>query len=239
MPAEYWNPGTKVSTWIIKDHEDNLYVSDKSEHVNLYGYSIENFDENWFSLGGFSMQSNLLFHPVPYMLRDEPKHFLRGYFNAFTSVFYPDICACVEHALPTLADNNAVWFKTSDEAQSTFWLRSMFVRESGENLYLGQSIPRNWLSNGNNIGIEAAATYFGPVSFRVESNVIQNRITAFVDPPGRNSPDTIYVRLRHPELKPLKSVTVNGKPYADFDAAREWIILPGNLRGSQKIVAQY
>ncbi|MCE5226437.1 MAG: hypothetical protein LLG05_11355 [Porphyromonadaceae bacterium] len=226
-------PSNGISTDIIKDYEDNLYLSGQ------YGYTIKNFGQNWFSLGGFSMQSNLLCHPIPYILRDEPKHFLRGYFNAFTSTFYPDICALVEHALPSLSDNNGVWFKPSDEAQSTFWLRLMFVHENEDDLYLGQAIPRDWLADGNNIGIESAATYFGPLSFRIKSKSNQGQITAILDPPVRNSPKNIYVRFRHPYSRPIRSVTVNGKQYSNFDANKEWIILPGPVQGVQEIVAQY
>ncbi len=234
-----FEPWDEISTWIIKDHEDNLYITDKSVRENEYGYAIENFDKNWFSQGGFSMQSNLLCNPVPYIFRDEPKHYLRAYFNAFESVFYPDICACVEHALPTLADNNGVWFKPSDEAQSTFWLRMMFVRENGDDLFLGQSIPRDWLTDGNNIGIQSALTHFGLVSFSVKSQTSQDKITVILNPPQRNAPENIYLRLRHPTLKPIRNVTVNGKEYKKFDAKQEWVILPGELNEDQEIVVHY
>jgi len=234
-----FEPWDEISTWIIKDHEDNLFITDRSVKENEYGYAIDNFDQNWFSQGGFSMQSNLLCHPVPYIFRDEPKHFLRGYFNAFTSVFYPDICACVEHALPTLADNNGLWFKPSDEAQSTYWLRMMFARENGEDLFLGQSIPRAWLTDGNNIGIKSALTHFGLLSLSINSQTAQDMITVTFDPPRRNSPENIYLRLRHPSSKPIKNVTVNGKEYANFDVNQEWVILPGTLNGVQEIVMHY
>ena len=234
-----FDPWDEISTWIIKDHEDNLYITDKAIRENEYGYAIDNFAQNWFSQGGFSMQSNLLCSPVPYIFRDEPKHYLRAYFNAFESVFYPDICACVEHALPTLSDNNGVWFKPSDEAQSTFWLRMMFVRENGEDLYLGQSIPRDWLTDGNNIGIESAITHFGVLSLSIKSQTGQDKITVTLHPPLRNYPENIYLRLRHPTLKPIRNVTVNGKEYAKFDSKQEWVILPGKLNGTQKMVVHY
>ena len=232
-------PWDKMSTWIIKDHEDNLYISDKLDHENQYGYTIDNFEKNWFSLGGFSMQSDLLCHPVAYMFRDEPKHFLRSYFNSFTALFYPDVCALVEYAAPTVADNNGVWFKPPDEAQSSYWLRLMFVRENGEDLYLGQAIPRYWLSDGKKIGIEKAATYFGPLSLQIKSESGKGQITAVLNPPNRNSPKNIYLRLRHPDSKIIRSVTLNGKSYKNFDADKEWIILPGNIQGIQELVAYY
>lgn len=226
-------PESVEAKWIMKDYEDNLYISD------TYGYSIPVFDRYWFSRGGFSMQSQLLDGPIPYIKDDKIKHFLRAYFNGFTAAYFPQVQMCNEHAMPELGYPFGDFFKTSDEAQSTYWLRLMFVRENGKDLYLGQAIPRYWLSDGNNIGIERAATYFGPLSLQIKSESNLGQITAVLNPPKRNSPKNIYVRLRHPHSKPIQGVTVNGKRYANFDANKEWIILPGTVQGVQKLVAQY
>jgi len=227
------DPKSVESKWIMQDYEDNLYISDN------YGYSIPTFDKFWFSRGGFSMQANLLDSPMPYIFRDEIKHYVRTYLNAFASAFEPDIRMCNEHSLPELGYPAGDHFKTSDESQSTRWLRLMFVRESGEDLILGQAIPRYWLKNGNNIGIDQAATYFGKMSLRIKSRAANGEIEATVIPPSRNQPKNIYVRLRHPREKSIQSVTLNGKPYNKFDAEKEWIILPGNAQGEQKIIAKY
>ncbi len=89
-------PDAPEAAWILKDYEDNLYISDG------YGYSIPVFDRFWFSRGGFSMQANLLDGPIPYLYRDEIKHYLRAYFNGFASAFYPEIRMCNEHSNPEL-----------------------------------------------------------------------------------------------------------------------------------------
>jgi hypothetical protein len=219
--------------WIMKDYEDNLYISD------TYGYTIPVFDRFWFSRGGFSMQSQLLDGPIPYIKDDKIKHFLRAYFNGFTAAYFPQVQMCNEHALPELGYPAGDFFKTSDEAQSTYWLRLMFVRENGDDLYLGQAIPRYWLSDGKNIGIERAATYFGPLSFQIKSQSDKHEITAVLNPPERNAPKNIYVRLRHPGSKQIRSVTVNGKQYNNFDAKMEWIKLDGTVRGVQELTAHY
>jgi hypothetical protein len=230
--SEILDPHSQESTWIMKDFEDNLYISER------YGYTVEDFERDWFSLGGFSMQSNLLPSPLPYVLRDEPKQFLRSYFNSFTSVFYPDICACVEHALPTLAGNNGVWFKPSDEAQSTYWFRMMFVYENGNELNLGMVMPREWLENGKSIEIERAMTYFGEMGYKIKSEVASGKITMTLQPPTRNIPESINVRFRHPQEKPVKKVLVNGKEWSDFDPAKELIML-GKVTEKTEIVATY
>jgi hypothetical protein len=226
-------PTVPETRWILQDYEDNLYIS------NRYGYSIPAFDAFWFSRGGFSMQANLLDGPLPYLWRDEIKHYLRAYFNGFASAFYPEIRMCNEHSLPELGYPAGDLFKTSDEAQSTYWLRLMFVNEQGPDLYLGQAIPRYWLANGHQIGIQRAATHFGPLSLQYDSQAPKGTIKVVLDPPARNQPQTIYVRIRHPQAKPLQSVLVNGQPYDKLDRDKEWIVLPGALQGRQEIVARY
>jgi hypothetical protein len=146
---------------------------------------------------------------------------------------------CNEHSLPELGYPAGDHFKSSDESQSTCWLRLMFVNEQGEDLYLGQATPRYWLANGNKIGIERAASHFGPLSLRYESHAAEGRINVTLDPPVRNSPRAIYVRIRHPQAKPIKSVLLNGQACDKVDRDKEWIVLPGALKGRQEIVVQY
>ena len=117
------------------------------------------------------MQANLLCNPIPYLLRDEPKHFLRAYFNAFATSYFPDTRMMTEHALPNIGDHRGDHYKSSDEANSTFWLRMMFVQERGDELWLGAAIPRYWLADGKTCGIEDAGTYFGPMSVRYKSEI--------------------------------------------------------------------
>lgn len=226
-------PDAPETEWILKDYEDNLYISER------YGYAIPAFEEFWFSRGGFSMQANLLDGPLPYLWRDDVKHFIRAYFNGFASAFYPEIRMCNEHSLPELGYPRGDHFKSSDEAQSTYWLRLMFVNEVGPKLYLGQAIPRYWLSHGNKIGIRNAPSNFGVLSFTIESKAAEGTIKALLDPPGRNPPESIFLRLRHPDGSKIKSVTINGRPYENFDADKEWIILPGKLSERQEVVATY
>ena len=226
-------PDAPETKWVLKDYEDNLYISDR------YGYSIPAYDAFWFSRGGFSMQANLLDGPLPYLWRDDVKHYIRAYFNGFASAFYPEIRMCNEHSLPELGYPAGDHFKSSDEAQSTYWLRLMFVNEQGGSLYLGQAIPRYWLADGNRIGIERAASQFGPLSVQYESHAADGTVKVLLDPPTRNRPEAVYVRIRHPRAEPLKSVLLNGKAYDGIDGKKEWIVLPGTLAGRQEIVAQY
>jgi len=250
-------PWDRMSTWIIKDFEDNLYISEQ------YGYNITGdqaegldrikpdsvgFERYWFSRGGISMQANLLCNPIPYLLRDEPKHFLRAYFNAFAVSYWPDTRMMTEHALPNIGDHRGDHYKSSDEANSTYWLRMMFIQERGDELWLGAAVPRYWLAQGKSCGIENAATYFGPMSVVLRSMVEEGRIEMTIDPPRRNPPKRILARFRHPKGKTMTRCELNGKrvparrgpAYDRFDPQKEWVILEAPaLAGPIHIIAYY
>ena len=223
------------AAWIIKDFEDNLYISEQ------YGYNItgEQFERYWFSRGGISMQANLLCNPIPYLLRDEPAHFLRAYFNAFAVSYWPDTRMMTEHALPNIGDWRGDHYKSSDESNSTYWLRLMFVEERGDELWLGAAIPRYWLADGKKCGIENAATYFGPMSVKWESKVGKGKIEMTLDPPRRNPPRKIYIRFRHPDGKKITRCELNGKTCKNFDPEKEWVVLDQCPKKTTRIVAYY
>ena len=227
------DPGSREAEWIMKDYEDNRYISDK------FGYTIPAFDRFWFSRGGFSMQPNLLHGPLPYFYRDQIKHFLRAYFNPFAAAFDPTWRMLCEHPLPELGYFVGDHYKTSDEAQSNYWLRLMFVAELDGALHLGRGLPRYWLRDGKAIGIKDASTYFGKMSYEIRSKVKEGKIEMSLDPPSRNAPREIMVRFRHPEAKPIRRVTVNDKTWQDFDAAKGDIRLPRTISGHTEIVAEY
>jgi len=227
-------PNERMSNWIVQDYEDNLYLSEQ------FGYSLAgtDFDRYWFSRGGISQQANLLCNPIPYLLRDEIPHFLRAYFNAFAVSYFPDTRMMTEHALPNMGDFRGDHYKTSDEANSTYWLRMMFVLERGGDLWLGAAIPRYWLADGQRIGIENASTYFGAMSVSFESEAANGRITMRVEPPKRNPPQRIIARFRHPEGKRMTHCEVNGLPCTEIDRDKECVVLQTSTEPSE-IVAYY
>lgn len=214
--------------WILKDYEDNLYLS------NQYGYTVEHFDQHWFSRGGMSLQACLLLDVEPYLYRDEPKHVLRALFNAQSVSYFPDVRMNTEHAAPSFDDWRGDHFKSSDEANCAGWLRYLFVREEGDTLLVGQAVPREWLRGGQQCGIERTVTYFGKASVRYAGG--QDQITAQLDAPTRNPPGQIRLRFREPNGRPLQSVDVNGVPWPKFNG--EWVELPGNI-GQASLVARY
>jgi len=221
-------PDAREAAWILKDYEDNRYLS------NQYGYVLDDFEKHWFGRGGMSMQACLLLDVEPYLYRDEVKHALRALFNAQAVSYFPDVRLNTEHALPEMGDWRGDHYKTSDEANCAGWLRYLFVREEGDTLLVGQAVPREWLRPGQRCGIERTATWFGPTSVLYAGS--ENEITATLDGPTRNPPKEIRLRFREPTGRPLQSVSVNGRPWRKF--AGEWVGLPGNL-GRATVLARF
>lgn len=115
-------------------------------------------------------------------------------------------------------------------------LRMMLVREEGDDLWIGQAVPRSWLKTGNKIEVSGAPTKFGPVSFSIESNTDRGEILANLTAPERKTPQQIFLRLRHPDGKKIKAVRVNGKPMKTF--SDETLTLP-SPRGTLQIQIIY
>jgi hypothetical protein len=130
-------------------------------------------------------------------------------------------------------------YKSSDEANSTYWLRMMFIQERGDQLVLGAAIPLYWLADGKKCGVENAATYFGPMSVKFESITSKGRIEMTIDPPRRNPPKKIFVRFRHPDGKRMTRCEVNGKAYKNFDPEKEWVVLTECPEKTTRITAYY
>jgi hypothetical protein len=76
------------------------------------------------------------------------------------------------------------------------------------------------------------------VAYEIVSDVDHNTIRANVNVPTGRPPAVVILRLRHPRAARMKSVTVNGKPWADFDAEKETITLK-HVGGAVGVVASY
>jgi hypothetical protein len=109
-------------------------------------------------------------------------------------------------------------------AETLSLLRSMLVLEELENnietgdIHLMKGVPRAWLEDGKKIRVTDAVTYFGPLSFAVDSQAGRGTITATIEPPSRDPWRSIVLWLPHPAKAPIRRVTVNGVEHRDFDA---------------------
>ena len=199
--------GEPEEGWIIDHVNDNLYLT-------CIGLADEPF---------YSGQLNA------HLRRDEVKHFLYTFYSLAANGFNL-------HHLTTYE------FSPAGKQELTHWAQGhydgaffgMLCRQDGKTLRLCQATPRRWLEDGKEIKLERYYTDFGPITFKVVSRLNSGTVEATIEPPTRNRCEGIVLRLRVPEGRKMKNITVNGAAHEAFDAAREEISL--ELRGEKLLV---
>jgi hypothetical protein len=114
----------------------------------------------------------------------------------------------------------------------------MLVQERSEDLWLAPFVTDQWLKDGGRIAVKNAPTRFGKVSYKITSHLAQGFIEAEVETPTRERPRQTVLRLRHPDGKPIQSVTVNGKPHSGFDR-NQGLIRLASRQGAVVIRVEY
>jgi hypothetical protein len=228
-----FEPDEDISTWMLKDSEDNVFVSRyRGRQVDL-----ERF---WFSQGGNTIQSGMLPMVMIYLKRNQPEHATRSLFNGFAQNIYRDVRCFSEHPVSAFGIGFGPFYKTPDENCWINWLRNTLLMEKDdETLVIAPGAPRAWFADGESFSAEEMATYFGPMSYRVTSEAAKRRILIEIDPPHRNAPKWLSVRLRHPDGLPIKSITLNGSPYTEFNPADDTVTIPGSYAARIELIAQY
>jgi hypothetical protein len=221
-------PDEPVTTWILEDYEDNLFMSEESMGVP---------ERDWFSRGGITLQPNLVNTPSIYMQRKRLPQALRAFYNTFAVSYYPDVGAYTEW-VPSLGTGGGPFFKTSDEAAFLTFLRLMLVREQGDRLCLNCGAPRRWLRPGAVTEIAQAPTYFGHIGFRIESHLHQGFVNADITCAPDLTAREIEIHLRPMNGKKISSVQVDGKNWARFDAESAAVVLPA-AAGDRHVRVEY
>ena len=144
-------------------------------------------------------------HDYIHLKRGEEKAFLKTYYNQLTSLQDRETYTFWEHYF------GASQHKTHEEAWFLMQTRWMLYLEEGETLAFLRGIPRQWLEDGKKIELHDVATYFGPVSLKVESDLSNAVIRAQIRCQTKRQPKTITIRLPHPEGR--KAVAVTGGRY--------------------------
>ncbi len=208
-----FDPNGWMTTAMLHDHEDNLFLNnDGAANEPVY-----------------VQQGNA------YLLRDDAKNTIRSFYSMLACAFSHEQLTSLEHRWawgqyygPPSTDG--AWFEL---------YRRMLINEVGnDTLRIGQAIPREWLKSGQKIEVKDAPTNFGPLSLRYESEG-SNQIKAELDLPQRNPPAQLIVRFRHPQQKPIRAVTVNGKRWTGFDLAKEEVRIPNPTEKTYTVIAAY
>jgi hypothetical protein len=225
--AEVLRPEDPIITWMLDELEDNVFFSERS------GWGLEDVDRYWFERGGVTKQPCLVDAPIIYMARDEIPAALRAFWNSYALLIYPDM-QCLAEWATDYGHPGGPFYKTSDESRFVMWLRQLLVWEDGDRLWLARAAPRAWLADGKTIRIERAPTLFGTAGLVIRSEAGRGRIHALIDPPVRNPPGEMWLRLRHPDGKRPERVFVEDEPVAAEDITGEDIRIDPMAAGGAK-----
>jgi hypothetical protein len=223
---------SKQGGWILDDYQDTRYLNAP------YSYPIRDPQTEWFDCGGICPQPALLAGLLPHLDRDEIEVYLWMFFNAWAACYRPEVQAFVEHPQPVLGFGNCAPFKTSDQANAMKWLAYLFVYEREGLLHIGRAIPRAWFAQEQAFSATRLSTPAGIVSVEYRPQLVAGKIEADVELELRVKPERLLLRFRHPEKKPIQSVTINGRASQAFDAKSGDVELTG-VSGKLRVVVGY
>ncbi|MFC5405353.1 hypothetical protein [Cohnella soli] len=166
-------------------------------------------------------------HPWVHLKRGEVKAFLKAYYNGFSGLADRETYTFWEHFF------HASPHKTHEEGWFLMQTRWMLYMEEGEMLKLLPGIPRNWLEDGKVIELREVASYFGPVSLYVESQLERGVIVAQITGTADRRPKSVTVRLPHPDGR--TAVSVVGGTYS----AQQETVRIDDFTGSAEIRLQF
>jgi hypothetical protein len=81
-----------------------------------------------------------------------------------------------------------------------------------DRLYLAKGLPRNWVASGKPIRLDQAPTRWGRINFNLQHKPESKNVVAAVELARAGAPKQLYVKLRMPVDKAVKTATVNGRP---------------------------
>jgi hypothetical protein len=201
----------------LLDHmEDVQFLAD-----GWFDYPAIQNHADWFNLGGFSkVQPYYTRNCEVYALRDDIKPFVRSYFNSIASLLNPEVLTFWEHF-----HHSGAWDKTHETGYFLHQTRTMLVQERENQLWLAPFALDQWLEQERRLSVRNAPTHFGPVSFEILSHVDEGYVEAKIDPPVRHRPEAIVLRLRHPQSREIRVVTVDGRKLRSWEPDKQTVTL--------------
>ena len=210
--------------------EDRLLLENPKLAERTPGYDPA---KHWFAHAAWHYQPGLEHHANIHLAADDSPNFLRSWLNQYAALILPSD-GYTFRELTTAGPPD----KFFEEAAFLERFRDMLVMEDGDWLWLARATPRAWLEQGKKIKVDGAPTHFGTVTYEIVSSADDGKIKAIVTMPSRGGQAGLLLRFRHPTSAPIKSVTVNGRPWQQFDKDREVVRLVG-LIGTVTIEAAY
>jgi hypothetical protein len=200
-----------------------LLLQEVVEPNELYGdFILKSFTELFYLRNVVFSQPYYSPHPYANLKRGEVKAFLKEYYNNVSSLADRETYTFWEHY------HHASPHKTHEEGWFLMRSRWMLYMEEGETLNLLPGIPRAWLEDGKMISICGMQSYFGPLSFEVQSSVSTGKVKVSVriDASPERLPARIRVRIPHPQM--LKAAETSAGEYCP----RSETVIIDNFSGS-------
>jgi hypothetical protein len=208
------DPASKDVNWMVDYLEDVQFL-----RTGMGEYPEESNRKDVFCFGGFAkLQPYYCRIAEVYAMRDDVKPFVRSYFNCIPTLVSRENLSFWEHF-----HNQGGWNKTHETGWFLCQTRTMFVGERGDDLWLAPFVTNHWMKDGQKVSVRNAPTRFGKVGYAITSHVAKGEIEAVVQLAEKCTAKKVVLRLRHPDGKPIESVTVQGKPHKDFDPKNETI----------------
>ena len=113
----------------------------------------------------------------------------------------------------------------------------VFEESDADRLHLGRALPVDWTSSGKPVAIVGAPTRWGPVDFRLVTDVADKRVDAEVVLHGPNRPREVHLRLRLKREDRIVNVTVNGHRASLTGPRRDTIVVDGRTAHRFVVVA--
>jgi len=220
LESEFLPPYDKRSRWITDflEHKNGLiagvckFQTGGIDHAYTYGYLLTE------------------------LKRGNPRKVILGLYGMLAYGMTRDTYSGVECTSVVTGTNMWTLPHLYSATQQLRTLRMMFIREDGNDLRIGEAIPRKWLEDGQSVEAKNAPTHFGNLSFRINSMADEGKIELNIIPPTRKPPARILITLRHPDMLPIKALIINGRKSTSF--GNEVIQLEG-LKRPAKIIALY
>jgi hypothetical protein len=241
VPSDAAYPGRNMREWYPSDVDTGATHLLRLQALSSRGIlaeSLLNDQEDNLFLHGWGLANEPVYNQqaTAYLLQDDVKATIRAFYSLMAGGFSHGPLEPVEHRWrwgqyfgPPSTDG--AWFEL---------YRNMLIREVDDHtLLLAQATPRAWLEDGKHITVKRAPTWFGDLSFDIQSAAKNDKVKATVNLDEHGLSTTILLRLRHPANKQIRQVTINGRPWKDFDAQKEWVRIPNADRNTYSIIASY
>ncbi len=120
----------------------------------------------------------------------------------------------------------------------TRWML-VFEDPESETVWLAKATPTAWLEDSKTISVSEAPTRWGRIGYSLTSRLSEGKVEALISLPASGFAAAVKLRIRVPQENTVRSVTVNGKPWTEFDPSQGTITLPPHLSGKVAATISY